>query len=91
MNSSLIGKIDKAKRYAQEKERVSIGEISATFRGENDEHTVMLRNSKWHCTCLFFEGWNICSHTMAFEKIFTDAGLNVPLQQQVHDESMSSV
>lgn len=89
MNSSLIGKIDKAKRYAKEKDRISLSEIRATFRGENDDHTITLRDGKWHCTCLFYAGWNLCSHTMAFEKIFTDAGLDVPVQH-VHEESLSS-
>jgi hypothetical protein len=69
MQSSLIGKIEKAKRYAQEKERVTFTELSARFRGENDEYTVTLKNGKWHCTCNFFSQWRLCSHTMAFEEI----------------------
>ena len=34
MNSSFIGKIDKAKKYAEERERVSIESFRATFRGK---------------------------------------------------------
>ena len=39
MQSSLIGKIEKAKRYAQEIDRVTFSELSVKFRGENDTYT----------------------------------------------------
>ena len=69
MNSSLIGKIDKAKRYAQEPDRITFASFSATFRGENDVHSIALREGHWHCTCDFFAEREVCSHTMALEKI----------------------
>ncbi len=69
MQSSLIGKIEKAKRYAQEKDRVTFSELSVKFRGENDDYSVSYRDSKWHCSCPFFASWGLCSHTMALEKI----------------------
>jgi hypothetical protein len=72
MQSSLIGKIEKAKRYAQEKERVTFYELSTRFRGENDEYTVGFRDGKWHCTCHFFSQWHLCSHTMALEQILKE-------------------
>jgi len=69
MQSSLIGKIEKAKRYAQETERVTFSEFSVKFRGENDTYTTSYKDSKWHCSCHFFSNWGLCSHTMALEKI----------------------
>ena len=69
MQSSLIGKIEKAKRYAQETERVTFSELSVKFRGENDNYTTEYKNDKWHCSCPFFSGWGTCSHTMALERI----------------------
>ena len=69
MQSSLIGKVEKAKRYAQETERVTFSELSVKFRGENDNYTTEYKNGKWHCSCPFFSGWGLCSHTMALEKI----------------------
>ncbi|HLG51998.1 MAG TPA: hypothetical protein VKY56_10265 [Chloroflexota bacterium] len=69
MQSSLIGKIEKAKRYAQEPERVRFGRFEATFHGEHDEYTVTYADSRWHCTCAFFAGWNVCSHTLALYKL----------------------
>ncbi len=69
MQSSLIGKIEKAKRYAQETERISFTGLSVKFRGDNDTYTTGFKNGKWSCTCNFFSNWGICSHTMALEKI----------------------
>ncbi len=69
MQSSLIGKIEKAKRYAQEKDRVTFKELTVKFHGENSDYDVILKNGKWHCTCSFFSKWGLCSHTMAMEKI----------------------
>lgn len=72
MNSSLIGKIEKAKRYAQEPKRVSFKEFSVVFSGENDDHIVSYKGNQWNCTCDFFTGWQVCSHTMALERILLD-------------------
>jgi hypothetical protein len=69
VHSSLIGKIEKARRYAQEPERIGITQLSASFRGENDEHVVSYGDGKWRCSCEFFRGWDVCCHTMAMERI----------------------
>ena len=72
MQSSLIGKIEKAKRYAQETNRVTFSEFSVKFRGENNNYIVSYKDGKWHCSCSFFSTWELCSHTMALEKILGD-------------------
>lgn len=69
MQSSLIGKIEKANRYAQETERITLSEFSVKFRGENDSYDTGYKDDKWYCTCSFFSTWGLCSHTMALEKI----------------------
>ena len=69
MQSSLIGKIEKAKRYAQETERITFSEFTVSFRGEHNTYTTSLKDGKWHCTCSFFNTWKICSHTMAMERV----------------------
>ncbi len=69
MHSSLISKIQKANLYAREPERLGFIQFSTTFRGDNDSHTVSFEDSRWNCTCDFFHGWGICSHTMALEKM----------------------
>jgi hypothetical protein len=72
MQSSLIGKIEKAKRYAQEPERIRFNELSVSFRGENNNYITGYKDGKWHCSCDFFSRWGLCSHTMAVERILAD-------------------
>ena len=72
MQSSLIGKIEKARRYAQEKGRVTFSGLTVQFRGDNDTYTAGYKDGKWHCSCHFASKWGICSHTMALERMFTD-------------------
>ena len=69
MQSSLIGKIEKAKLYAQEKERITFSEFSVIFRGENDSYDTGYQDGRWHCSCNFFANWGLCSHSMALQKI----------------------
>ncbi len=69
MNSGLIGKIEKAKRYAQERSRMHVSGLKVDFRGENDRHEVALEDDAWRCTCEFFVGFGACAHTMALERI----------------------
>ncbi len=72
MQSSLIGKIEKAKRYSQEPERVTFSELAVKFRGENNDYTTEYKTGKWHCSCGFFSSWGVCSHTMALERMLSD-------------------
>lgn len=69
MNSSVIGKIEKARRYAQERDRIRVNSLSVHFHGENGDHDIELANEKWRCTCDFFAGYGACAHTMALERI----------------------
>lgn len=79
MHSSMIGKIAKAKIYAQEPDRMQFNSFEATFRGENDTHTVSVNDGAWHCTCRFFGDWGTCCHTMAAERIL---GQMIPPEQR---------
>ncbi|OGN99780.1 MAG: hypothetical protein A2Y90_01240 [Chloroflexi bacterium RBG_13_52_12] len=72
MQSSLIGKIEKAKRYAQETDRVTFRELAVKFRGENSDYDVNFKDGKWRCTCSFFSKWGLCCHTMAMEQILVN-------------------
>jgi hypothetical protein len=69
MDYGMIGKIEKAKRYAAEKDRIKIKSLSVTFEGENNPHTVHLVDGLWQCDCDFFQTRGRCSHTMALEMI----------------------
>ena len=69
MNSSVIGKIEKAKRYAHERNRIHFTAFEVDFKGENDDHKVRFSGDLWHCTCDFFAGYGACAHTMALERV----------------------
>ena len=69
MDSGMIGKIHKAKQYAEERDRIEFTQFSVTFRGENNHHEITFDNGKWNCECSFFVSHGVCSHTMALEKI----------------------
>lgn len=81
MQSSLIGKIEKAKRYAEEPERVSFSQFKLTFRGGHQIHSVSFDNGTWDCGCRFFNTWQTCSHTMAIERML---GVMVPQASPVN-------
>lgn len=69
MQSSLIGKIQKAHLYAQEPDRVEVCDFSASFRGDHDTYTVEYRGGHWTCTCTFFPEWGVCHHIMAIQRL----------------------
>ena len=69
MDSSLIGKIDKAKRYAQERDRIVFSQFRVSFRGEHDIYSLSYDDGQWHCSCDFFSHRGLCSHTMTLERI----------------------
>ena len=71
MHSSLIGKIEKAKRYSQEPDRVRFSRFELVFKGEHDEYIVSYDKGHWHCGCAFFGGWKVCSHTIAMYRLLT--------------------
>lgn len=79
MNSGLIGKIDKAKKYAQERNRMRVSSLEVDFRGENSTHHVALEGDTWRCNCDFFAGWGACAHTMALERILDGMIPTAPL------------
>jgi hypothetical protein len=80
MHSSLIGKVEKANRYARELDRITIDRLSLTFRGDNDTHHVDLDAGQWRCTCHYFDSWGSCVHLLALQKVL---GVMLPEEAQV--------
>lgn len=69
----MIGKIEKSKFYAEERERIRFESLSVTLRGDNDAvHEVSYKEGVWKCDCSFFASRGVCSHTMALERILAD-------------------
>jgi hypothetical protein len=79
MDYGMIGKIEKAKRYAEQRERFCFDKFSVTFSGENNAHQVSFDNGAFQCDCEFFLLRGRCSHTMALEQVL-DKMLPQPAQ-----------
>jgi len=69
MDYGMIGKIEKAKRYAEEPNRFQFDQFSITFRGDNNNHQIRFDQGKWQCDCDFFHLRGVCCHSMALERI----------------------
>jgi hypothetical protein len=69
MDSGMIGKIEKAVKYAREPERFEFQQITVTVRGEHKNHQVNYDRGSWQCDCEFFVSHQQCSHTIAIEKV----------------------
>lgn len=72
MDSGMIRKYEKAREYADQRERISIQSLTVSFDGKNNPHVVELQNGDWNCDCHFFITRDRCSHTMALEIIFDE-------------------
>ena len=70
MDSGMIGKIEKAKRYATEgRDRFQFESFVVNVEGENNSHCVTFDHGQMTCDCNFFQTRGRCSHTMALEFI----------------------
>lgn len=69
MDSGIIGKIEKARRYAEEPTRIVFTDFTVTLQGDNRPHTVSYHQGKWSCDCEFVKTHGYCSHTMALERV----------------------
>lgn len=70
-DAGMISKIQKAKRYAQEVDRISFRSFEVTFRGDHDTYTVSYDQGQWSCQCNFFASRGVCSHTMTMERVLS--------------------
>jgi len=71
MNSSLISKIEKAKRYAAEPDRVQFQALEVSFRGDNGTHKIRLAGDEWSCECDHFVVHGLCTHVMTLQRLFS--------------------
>jgi hypothetical protein len=87
VQSSMIGKVEKAMRYAHEPDRVKLASFHASFAGDNGTHSVSLDADSWHCDCRLFATAGGCTHTLAMQKMLdpmlTDAARETPLYSHV--------
>ena len=69
LDSGMINKIQKAKEYASEPERIHFSRLEVDFDGKNGNHHVGFDDGHWHCDCDYFRHHHTCSHTMAMERV----------------------
>ncbi|MGH2536771.1 MAG: hypothetical protein ACRDHL_05205 [Candidatus Promineifilaceae bacterium] len=69
MDYGMIGKIEKAKLYAEERDRIHFEDFRVRINGDNNSHTVTYQSGRWHCDCDFFATRSVCGHTMAMERV----------------------
>ena len=72
MDYGMIGKIEKAKRYAEERNRFVFHNFNVSFQGDNNGHEVSFKDGSFSCDCEFFITHQRCSHSMALETLLKD-------------------
>jgi len=70
MDYGMIGKREKARRYAEERKRFLFNNFDLTFHGDNNNHHVAFAKGAFQCDCEFFVTHRRCAHTMALEIMF---------------------
>jgi len=69
MDYGLIGKMEKAKRYAEDRTRFRFNNFELTFNGDNNDHKVSYKDGEFQCDCEFFLTHKRCAHTMALDEL----------------------
>jgi hypothetical protein len=90
MDSGMVSKVEKARRYAEETERVRFGQFEVAFTGDHNTYSVSYDRGTWQCTCRFFARRRVCSHTMAMERILGDMVAQDETANEVTEESTAS-
>ena len=89
MQSSIIGKVEKAMRYAHEPDRVKLLRFEADFAGDNGRHRVRLESDHWQCDCNLFASAGGCAHTLAAQKMLdpmlSETAKETPLYSHVEE------
>jgi hypothetical protein len=66
---NVVSDVEKAKRYAEEPDRIQFKAFEVSFQGENSIHNTSYNGDGWHCDCSFFASRGVCCHTMAMERV----------------------
>lgn len=72
MDYGMIGKVEKAKRYAEDRKRFRFNQFDVKFHGDNGDHHVTYNNGVFGCDCEFFMTHKRCGHSMALEILLKD-------------------
>jgi hypothetical protein len=91
MDYGMIGKIEKAKRYAEERDRITFNSLLISFRGDNATYDIILSPDGWQCTCSGFQKYGICPHIMSLERQFRQMLKRDPLPYAIGQNVVSDV
>ena len=69
MHSGMIGKVEKARRYSRERDRLQFTQLTVSVDGDNGSHEVRYDLGRWTCSCDFFTHRQTCAHTMTLELV----------------------
>jgi hypothetical protein len=58
MDYGMIGKIEKAKIYAEERDRIEFESFQVNIQGDNDSHIVGYNHGNWDCDCSCLKTWS---------------------------------
>lgn len=72
MNAAFMRKVEKAKGYALQRERVSFVNYRARFQGDNGDHSISYDNGAWDCDCDYLRGRPTCVHIMALQMMLAE-------------------
>ena len=87
MHSSMMGKVEKAMRYAHDPDRVKLQRFEAIVSGDNGSHRISLDDERWQCDCHLFATAGGCAHTLAAQKMLdpmlSETAKDTPLYNHV--------
>ncbi|MCY3836781.1 MAG: hypothetical protein OXF83_10160 [Anaerolineaceae bacterium] len=91
MESGMISQLQKAKRYAEEPERVTLETLSLHFQGDNNEYDLALDRDGWVCSCPGFGMHGLCPHIMSLERLLRPMLKRQPMPYGPHQNVVSDV
>ncbi len=91
MDYGMISQIEKARRYADEPNRITFNAFTLTFKGDNAAYDVALTDAGWQCTCPGFHKYSICPHIMTLERMFKPMLKRTPLPYAAGQNVVSDV
>ncbi len=66
---NVVSDVEKATRYADETDRMSITRFQVTIKGNNGDHVVSYDQGRWNCDSNSFRLRGVSSHTIAMERL----------------------
>jgi hypothetical protein len=66
---NVVSDVEKAHRYADERDRLRIVSFASTFHGNNSEHIVRYNDGDWDSDSASFKMRGVSSHVIALERL----------------------